>query len=308
MKEVSVRLTDCQKKTLSPKKVILMILIYWWCFPCDVTMQMSKLSPFQEEDRKALPESPGKSMLMKFVDCSGTDITEKVKEVNEKELEARLKEDFLIPPEEETDDSSDVKEQEPDVVELPEEPGAEEEADLEVLEISHPKVQEVLIVLDEEDDKVSLDCILEKVEPSPEKVESEKSKVSRQIVEGMEFGSAVEVLNPNEHEVYKTTGTVSKSFEEEFSKFTAQSKRDKATLAESEMDSDTGGKEPEGNFSADDENDEESGAENVLVTNSSAWSSLSIILEPQVCVCHHYHCHPQSPHHIITKRSQAHRR
>ena len=156
MKEVSVRLTDCQKKTLSPKKVILMILIYWWCFPCDVMMQMSKLSPFQEEDRRALPESPGKSMLMKFVDCSGTDITEKVKEVNEKELEARLKEDFLIPPEEETDDSSDVKEQEPDVVELPEEPGAEEEADLEVLEISHPKVQEVLIVLDEDEDKAKL--------------------------------------------------------------------------------------------------------------------------------------------------------
>ena len=90
-------------------------------------------------------------MLMKFIDCSGTDITEKVKEVNDKEyekvnkeiekmkeeterkfeqvnenqkglekveelnekdLEARLKEDFFIPAEEETDESStDVKEQ-----------------------------------------------------------------------------------------------------------------------------------------------------------------------------------------------------
>ena len=88
---------------------------------------------------KPVPDSPGKSMLMKFIDCSGTDITEKVKEVNEKELEARLKEDFLIPPEEETDESSDVKE----VVEVA---GEEEEADLEVLEISHPKVEEVLIV------------------------------------------------------------------------------------------------------------------------------------------------------------------
>ena len=68
-------------------------------------------------------------MLMKFIDCSGTDITEKVKEVNEKELEARLKEDFLIPPEEEeTDESSDVKEPEV-VVDL------QGEADLEVLEI-----------------------------------------------------------------------------------------------------------------------------------------------------------------------------
>ena len=242
-------------------------------------------------------------MLMKFIDCSGTDITEKVKEVNEKELEARLKEDFLIPvEEEETDESSDVKEPEV-VVDLQQ---GEEEADLEVLEISHPKVQEVLIVLDEDEDKAGFDCILEKVDSSPEK--AEPGKVAG---ENVEIASAVEMLpkiDSKEEKVSETKAPVSKSFEEEFSKFTAQSKRDKATLAESEMDSDTGGKEPEGNFSADDENDEESGAENVLVTNSSAWSSLSIILEPQVCVCHHYHCHPQCPHHIITNRSQAHRR
>ena len=232
---------------------------------------------------KPVPDSPGKSMLMKFIDCSGTDITEKVKEVNEKELEARLKEDFLIPPEEETDESSDVKE----VVEVA---GEEEEADLEVLEISHPKVEEVLIVLDEdEEDKAGFDCILEKVVSSPEK--AEPAKVEEKNVE---IASVVELPPGTDSNQPKIS--VSKSFEEEFSKFSQQ----KATPAESEVDSDcTGGKEPEGNFSADDENDEESGAETVLVANSSAWSSLSLILEPQVCISHHpHHCHHH--HHITT--------
>ena len=213
---------------------------------------------------------------MKFIDCSGTDITEKVKEVNEKELEARLKEDFLIPvEEEETDESSDVKEPEV-VVDLQQ---GEEEADLEVLEISHPKVQEVLIVLDEDEDKAGFDCILEKVDSSPEKVEP--GKVAG---ENVEITSAVELLpeiDSKEKKVSETKAPVSKSFEEEFSRFSSQRK---ATPAESEVDSDTDkGKEREGNFSADDENDEESGSENILVANSSAWSSLSLILEPQVC-------------------------
>ena len=236
-------------------------------------MQNSDSDNFQE----AVPDSPGKSMLMKFIDCSGTDITEKVKEVNEKELEARLKEDFLIPPEEEeTDESSDVKEPEA-VVDLQE----EEEADLEVLEISHPKVQEVLIVLDEDEDKAGFDCILEKVDSSPEP-EAEPGKVAE---ENLEISPAVELLpeiDSKEEKVSETrpAAPISKSFEEEFSRFSSQRK---ATPAESEVDSDTGGgKEREGNFSADDENDEESGSENILVANSSAWSSLSLILEPQV--------------------------
>ena len=208
-------------------------------------------------------------MLMKFIDCSGTDITEKVKEVNEKELEARLKEDFLIPPEEETDESSGVKE--PEVVDLQDE---EEEADLEVLEISHPKVQEVLIVLDEDEDKAGFDCILEKVDSSPEKAKE---------AAGENVEIAVELLPGTDSKEEKVCETVSKSFEEEFSRFNSR-RQQKATPAESEVDSDTpgGGKEPEGNFSADDENDEESGAENILVANSSAWSSLTLILEPQV--------------------------
>ena len=63
-----------------------------------------------------------------------------------------LRENFLIPPEvEETDESSDVKE--PEAVDLQEEEGT----DLEVLEISLPKVQEVLIVLDEDEDKAGFD-------------------------------------------------------------------------------------------------------------------------------------------------------
>merc|ERR1712032_141594 len=150
--------------------------------------------------------------------------------------------------------------------------GEEEEADLEVLEISHPKVEEVLIVLDEdEEDKAGFDCILEKVVSSPEKVEP--AKVEEKNVE---IASVVEL--PPGTDSHQPKISVSKSFEEEFSKFSQQ----KATPAESEVDSDcTGGKEPEGNFSADDENDEESGAETVLVANSSAWSSLSLILEPQ---------------------------
>ena len=230
----------------------------------------------QEEERKAVPDSPGKSMLMKFIDCSGTDITEKVKEVNEKELEARLKEDFLIPPEEETDESSDVKE--PEVVDLQDE---EEEADLEVLEISHPKVQEVLIVLDEDEDKAGFDCILEKVDSSPEKAKEPGEAASENVEIAVELLPGKDSI---EEKVCETGATVSKSFEEEFSRFSRR--QQKATPAESEVDSDTpgGGKEPEGNFSADDENDEESGAENVLVANSSAWSSLTLILEPQVCL------------------------
>ena len=270
---MSVRLTDCQKKLSSPKKVIIrddrLAVVM-------ISNQNSDSYNFQEEERKAVPDSPGKSMLMKFIDCSGTDITEKVKEVNEKELEARLKEDFLIPvEEEETDESSDVKEPEV-VVDLQQ---GEEEADLEVLEISHPKVQEVLIVLDEDEDKAGFDCILEKVDSSPEKVEP--GKVAG---ENVQSASAVEMLpemNSKEEKVSQTKlAPVSKSFEEEFSRFSSQRK---ATPAESEVDSDTDkGKEREGNFSADDENDEESGSENILVANSSAWSSLSLILEPQV--------------------------
>ena len=294
---------------------------------------------FQEEQKRALPESPGKSMLMKFIDCSGTDITEKVKEVNDKEyekvkeiekmkeeterkfeqvnenqkdlekveeingkgLEARLKEDFFIPAEEETDESStDVKEQDvgtevvelekevvevekevveeaEDVVEVVKEvvevvPEPPVEADLEVLEISHPKVQEVLIVLDEDEDKASgFDCILEKVDSSPEKIEPAISVSAGQIIA---VQGSVEERHPS------AMPSVARSFEEEFSKFTKK----KVVQAESEVDSDSGQKELEGNFSADDENDEESGAENGLVVNSPAWSSLSLILEPQACL------------------------
>ena len=282
---------------------------------------------FQEEQKRALPESPGKSMLMKFIDCSGTDITEKVKEVNDKEyekvkeiekvkeeaerkfeqvnenqkdlekveelnekgLEARLKEDFFIPAEEETDESStDVKEQdvekevvelEKDVVEVVKEvvevvPEPPVEADLEVLEISHPKVQEVLIVLDEDEDKASgFDCILEKVDSSPEKIEPAISELAGQ-------GQIIAVQGSVEEGHPSAMPTVARSFEEEFSKFTQK----KVVQAESEVDSDSGQKELEGNFSADDENDEESGAENGLVVNSPAWSSLSLILEPQACL------------------------
>ena len=296
---------------------------------------------FQEEQKRALPESPGKSMLMKFIDCSGTDITEKVKEVNDKEyekvnkeiekmkeeterkfeqvnenqkglekveelnekdLEARLKEDFFIPAEEETDESStDVKEQDvgtevvelekevvevekevveeaEDVVEVVKEvvevvPEPPVEADLEVLEISHPKVQEVLIVLDEDEDKASgFDCILEKVDSSPEKIEPTISELAGQ-------GQMIAVQGSVE-ERHSAMPSVARSFEEEFSKFTKK----KVVQAESEVDSDSGQKELEGNFSADDENDEESGAENGLVVNSPAWSSLSLILEPQACL------------------------
>ena len=273
-------------------------------------------------------------MLMKFIDCSGTDITEKVKEVNDKEydkvkeiekmkeeterkfeqvnenqkdlekveelnekgLEARLKEDFFIPAEEETDESStDVKEQdvEKEVVELEKEvvevaedvvevvkevvevvPEPPVEADLEVLEISHPKVQEVLIVLDEDEDKASgFDCILEKVDSSPEKIEPAISELAGQ-------GQIIAVQESVEERHSSAMPTVARSFEEEFSKFTQK----KVVQAESEVDSDSGQKELEGNFSADDENDEESGAENGLVVNSPAWSSLSLILEPQACL------------------------
>ena len=264
---MSVRLTDCQKKLSSPKKVI--------NHHDDMVAQRLNSDNLQEGEKKTVPDSPGKSMLMKFIDCSGRDITEKVKEVNEKELEARLKEDFRIPQEEEeTDESTDVKEP---VVDLQE----EAEADLEVIEISHPKVQEVLIVLDEDEDKANFDCILEKVDSSPEKAE-EPGKIAG---ENAETSSAVEMLpkiDPKEEKVCETrVATVSKTFEEEFSKFSQQRK---ATPVESEVDSDTDkGKEPaEGNFSADDENDEESGSENVLVANSPAWSSLSLILETQV--------------------------
>ena len=289
---------------------------------------------FQEEQKRALPESPGKSMLMKFIDCSGTDITEKVKEVNDKEyekvnkeiekmkeeterkfeqvnenqkdlekveelnekdLEARLKEDFFIPAEEETDESStDVKEQDvgtevvelekevveeaEDVVEVVKEvvevvPDPPVEGALEVLEISHPKVQEVLIVLDEDEDKASgFDCILEKVDSSPEKIEPTISELAGQ-------GQIIAVQGSVE-ERHSAMPSVTRSFEEEFSKFTKK----KVVQAESEVDSDSGQKELEGNFSADDENDEESGAENGLVVNSPAWSSLSLILEPQACL------------------------
>ena len=265
---MSVRLTDCQKKLSSPKKVI--------NHHDDMVAQRLNSDNLQEGEKKTVPDSPGKSMLMKFIDCSGRDITEKVKEVNEKELEARLKEDFRIPQEEEeTDESTDVKEP---VVDLQE----EAEADLEVIEISHPKVQEVLIVLDEDEDKANFDCILEKVDSSPEKAE-EPGKIAG---ENAETSSAVEMLpkiDPKEEKVCETrVATVSKTFEEEFSKFSSQQR--KATPVESEVDSDTDkGKEPaEGNFSADDENDEESGSENVLVANSPAWSSLSLILETQV--------------------------
>ena len=266
-------------------------------------------------------------MLMKFIDCSGTDITEKVKEVNDKEyekvkeiekvkeeaerkfeqvnenqkdlekveelnekgLEARLKEDFFIPAEEETDESStDVKEQdvekevvelEKDVVEVVKEvvevvPEPPVEADLEVLEISHPKVQEVLIVLDEDEDKASgFDCILEKVDSSPEKIEPAISESTGQ-------GQIIAVQGSVEERHPSAMPSVARSFEEEFSKFTQK----KVVQAESEVDSDSGQKELEGNFSADDENDEESGAENGLVVNSPAWSSLSLILEPQACL------------------------
>ena len=269
-------------------------------------------------------------MLMKFIDCSGTDITEKVKEVNDKEyekvkeiekmkeeterrfeqvnenqkdlekveeldekdLEARLKEDFFIPAEEETDESaSDVKEQEvvelekevveveEDVVEVVKEvvevvPEPPVEADLEVLEISHPKVQEVLIVLDEDEDKASgFDCILEKVDSSPEKIEPAISELTGQ-------GQIIAVQGSVEERHPSAMPSVARSFEEEFSKFTQK----KVVQAESEVDSDSGQKELEGNFSADDENDEESGAENGLVVNSPAWSSLSLILEPQACL------------------------
>ena len=84
----------------------------------------------------------------------------------------------------------------------------------------------------------------------------------------------------SKEEKVSETRPVSKSFEEEFSKFTKK----KVVQAESEVDSDSGQKELERNFSADDENDEESGAENGLVVNSPAWSSLSLILEPQACL------------------------
>ena len=332
LKEVSVRLTDCQRK-LSPKKVMTLgTNDQLWGMPAEDIHADSGW--FQEEQKRALPESPGKSMLMKFIDCSGTDITEKVKEVNDKEyekvkeiekmkeeterkfeqvnenqkdlekveelnekgLEARLKEDFFIPAEEETDESStDVKEQDvgteivevekevleeaEDVVEVVKEvvevvPEPPVEADLEVLEISHPKVQEVLIVLDEDEDKASgFDCILEKVDSSPEKIEPAISELAGQ-------GQIIAVQGSVEERHPSAMPSVARSFEEEFSKFTKK----KVLQAESEVDSDSGQKELEGNFSADDENDEESGAENGLVVNSPAWSSLSLILEPQACL------------------------
>merc|ERR1712203_1334069 len=82
-------------------------------------------------------------------------------------------------------------------------------ADLEVLEISHPKVQEVLIVLDEDEDKASgFDCILEKVDSSPEKIE----------LAGQ--GQIIAVQGSVEERHWSAMPTVTRSFEEEFTKFT----------------------------------------------------------------------------------------
>merc|ERR1719509_380252 len=132
--------------------------------------------------------SPSKPLVLKFVDGSGTDITEQVKETagtkeeeetkaeeeetkagaeeTKADLVARLNEDFAIQ-EEETDDS-DVR-----IVEV-----LEEE---EVLEVAIPKVQEVLIVLDEEERSGGFDCILEKVEDSPVKVVEVKVKEVEEV-------------------------------------------------------------------------------------------------------------------------------
>merc|ERR1711902_312230 len=122
----------------------------------------------------------------------------------------------------------------------------------------------------EDEDKASgFDCILEKVDSSPEKIEPTISELAGQ-------GQIIAVQGSVE-ERHSAMPSVTRSFEEEFSKFTKK----KVVQAESEVDSDSGQKELEGNFSADDENDEESGAENGLVVNSPAWSSLSLILEPQ---------------------------
>merc|ERR1719319_59450 len=154
MKGVSVRLTDCSKA------------------------------------RGGQAASPSKPLVLKFVDGSGTDITEQVKETagtkaeeetkagveeTKADLVARLNEDFAIQAEE-TDDS-DVR-----IVEVLEE---EEE----VREVAIPKVQEVLIVLDEEERSGGFDCILEKVEDSPVKVvevivkEVEEVKVKEVVVD-----------------------------------------------------------------------------------------------------------------------------
>merc|ERR1719509_223330 len=126
--------------------------------------------------------SPSKPLVLKFVDGSGTDITEQVKETagtkeeeetkaeaeeTKADLVARLNEDFAIQAEE-TDDS-DVR-----IVEVLEE---EEE----VLEVAIPKVQEVLIVLDEEERSGGFDCILEKVEDSPVKVVEVKVKKVEEV-------------------------------------------------------------------------------------------------------------------------------
>jgi hypothetical protein len=195
-------------------------------------------------------------VMLKFVDGSGTDVTSQAKEAameaeEAEAMEARLVEDFHLA-EEETDSEA----------------GGREE--LEVVEVPRPKVQDVIIVLDEDED--GAECILEKVDSSPEKILAANADSGVTEVEIVETGDDAKV---------EVKSVKSLSFEEAFNRFRSQDKEDCAPPAESEVESDVPGKEPEvdGDFSADDENDE-SGTE-AVVANSAAWSSLSLILEPQ---------------------------
>ena len=174
-------------------------------------------------------------------------------------LEERMKEDFHL-------EIEDTEEEDGD------------DGELEILEISQPKVQEVLIVLEdeeqaqeeeEEEERAGFGCILEKVEDSPDKIRI----VSVETPGEREGVTVVEVLPQPVH-----LHPANLSFEEAFSRFTQ--KPQTSAAPESEVESDVPGKEQEvvGDFSADDE--QESGGEG-LVLASTAWSSLSTILEPQ---------------------------